>query len=122
VIGSCDDQDLNVRAQYNPKEIELSKQVSWKDEDAINGRTPKDDFDVVDIEYTGAAVRTKKSYERRPHLCVVAWGDRDSVSFRCVIESLVVKYTVFGDDGRLLRAVCNVKLKETRLRKQLRGR
>jgi hypothetical protein len=63
-----------------------------------------------------------KSHLARPHLCVVAWGDKDLVNFRCVIESLAVKYTMFGTDGRMLRAVCNVKLKEARYRKELRAR
>lgn len=155
-IGSVDDKDLTVRAQYNPKEIDLQKSVGWKEEDAIKGRAPKDELDVYDLEYTGMPARTMalellfdgyeenksiepnilalqqlmtpidehstKSQEARPHLCVVAWGDRDLVNFRCVIESLAVKYTMFGKDGRMLRAVCNVKLKEARYRKELRAR
>jgi len=49
---------------------------------------------------------------RRPPLCVVAWGDAGLPSFRCVIESLSTKYTMFGRDGTPLRATCTVKLKE----------
>jgi hypothetical protein len=51
---------------------------------------------------------------RRPHVCVVAWGNKEFPTFRCVIESIAVKYTMFGLDGRALRATCAVKLKETR--------
>jgi hypothetical protein len=50
---------------------------------------------------------------RRPHLCVVAWCNKEFPTFRCVIESIAVKYTMFGKDGRALRATCAVKLKET---------
>ena len=32
--------------------------------------------------------------------------------FRCVIESLSTKYTMFSDQGVPLRATCTVKLKE----------
>jgi hypothetical protein len=50
--------------------------------------------------------------KRRPHQCVVAWGGRGLPSFKCVIESLSTKYTVFSGDGEPLRATCTVKLKE----------
>jgi hypothetical protein len=33
-------------------------------------------------------------------------------TFKCVIESLSVKYTMFSDQGVPLRATCTVKLKE----------
>lgn len=49
---------------------------------------------------------------RRPHQCVVAWGGRGLPSFKCVIESLSTKYTMFSSDGKPLRASCTVKLKE----------
>ncbi|HEY4238227.1 MAG TPA: hypothetical protein VGM88_00345 [Kofleriaceae bacterium] len=49
--------------------------------------------------------------ERRPHRCVCSWGSTLE-DFRCVIESLSTKYTMFGDDGTPLRATCTVKLKE----------
>jgi hypothetical protein len=50
--------------------------------------------------------------QRRPHHCVVAWGDRGLPSFRCVIENLTTKYTMFDTNGTPLRATCTVKLKE----------
>jgi contractile injection system tube protein len=53
--------------------------------------------------------------ERRPHYCVVVWGE-DMPSFRCVIEGLAVKYSMFDTRGKPLRAICTVKLKEARLR------
>jgi len=49
---------------------------------------------------------------RRPALCVVSWGNRGVPSFRCVIEQLSTKYTMFASDGTPLRAVCTVKLLE----------
>lgn len=50
--------------------------------------------------------------KRRPHLCVVVWGQRGLPSFRCVIESISTKYTMFSSDGAPLRATVTVKLKE----------
>lgn len=50
--------------------------------------------------------------KRRPHRCVVTWGAGGMPSFRCVIESLSTKYTMFSSDGVPLRATCTVKLKE----------
>ena len=58
--------------------------------------------------------------ERRPHICLVAWpGQR---AFRGVIESMNVKYTMFTRDGVPVRAVCQLKMKEARLRSEIRNR
>lgn len=54
---------------------------------------------------------SKDENMRRPHLCVVKWG-ATVPSFRCVIESLSTKYTMFSAEGEPLRATCTVKLKE----------
>ena len=53
----------------------------------------------------------KDETRRRPHLCVVTWG-ATVPKFKCVIESLSTKYTMFSDKGAPLRATCTVKLKE----------
>jgi len=47
---------------------------------------------------------------KRPHKCMVVWGD--VVKMSCVIESLSVKYTMFSTEGKPLRATAIVKLKE----------
>ena len=52
-----------------------------------------------------------KEEMRRPHRCVAKWGQALD-SFRCVIESLSTKYTMFDETGKPLRATCTVKLKE----------
>jgi hypothetical protein len=51
-----------------------------------------------------------KDDERLPHQCVVTWPPIGK--FKCVIESLTTKYSMFGKDGTPLRATCTVKLKE----------
>jgi hypothetical protein len=61
-----------------------------------------------------ASVRTPGSTredEKRPHRCVVSWG-KVLPAFKCVIESLSTKYTMFDANGKPLRATCTVKLKE----------
>jgi hypothetical protein len=148
-IGSLDEPTLEVRAQYNPRELQLDKQVPWQTasnrdqrSDAQRQRDPKQD----DAELTSAAQRSltvellfdryemRQSVQpeidrleamstvremgssnedrRRPHHCVVAWGAAGIRPFRCVIEALSTKFTMFDDDGTPLRAVCSVKLKE----------
>jgi hypothetical protein len=53
--------------------------------------------------------------KRRPHHCVVSWGQRGLPKFECVIESLQTKYSMFSSDGEPLRATCTVKLKEAKI-------
>jgi phage protein U len=54
---------------------------------------------------------SSKEDQRRPHLCVATWGTTIK-GFKCVIESLSTKYTMFSAAGAPLRATCTVKLKE----------
>ena len=41
------------------------------------------------------------------------WGAGGIRPFRCVIDSLDIKYTMFDTNGIPLRAVANVKVRET---------
>jgi hypothetical protein len=56
---------------------------------------------------------TGKPKDRRPHYCLVVWGAGGIRPFRCVIESLDIKYTMFDTNGIPLRATATVKVKET---------
>lgn len=137
-IESSDD-NTRVKAQFNPKELQIDKTVPWQKVNQSNNENKQG----IHLEFTGAEGRTtsiellfddteggnnvasniKKlehmtsvfrpgdpdETKRRPHHCVVAWG---GVSFRCVIESLSTKYTMFDREGNPLRATCTVKLKE----------
>jgi hypothetical protein len=58
---------------------------------------------------------SSKEEKRRPHHCVVSWGQRGLPKFECVIESLSTKYSMFSSDGEPLRATCTVKLKEAKI-------
>jgi hypothetical protein len=69
----------------------------------------------IAILETLARVRKPDSSDekmRRPHHCVVSWGVAGMPTFKCVIENLSTKYSMFSSDGKPLRATCTVKLKE----------
>jgi hypothetical protein len=126
---------------FNPKELQVDKNVPWKVNPQANKSPEKGiqlEFSgaegrsmSIELLFDGyeqnlsvatqvanldrlASPRVKgstKEDERRPHLCVVAWGETIE-NFTCVIEGLSTKYTMFSDKGVPLRATCTVKLKE----------
>jgi len=140
-IGSVDGGVPDVVAKYNPKELQVDKNVPWK----VNPQANKSPEKGIQLEFSGAEGRSMSlellfdGYEenksvatsvkslndlasprkagstdenlRRPHLCLVTWG-KTVDKFTCVIESLSTKYTMFSAKGVPLRAVCTVKLKE----------
>jgi hypothetical protein len=139
-IASCD-TNIHVDAQYNPKELQIDLSVPWQKKSQANksnetgiqleftgaeGREMTLEL-LFDGYETGTSVADKiqtlntmasvmnpndaDETKRRPHLCVVTWGTAVP-KFKCVIESLSTKYTVFSDKGVPLRATCTVKLKE----------
>ncbi len=73
---------------------------------------------IVEMLETLTTVRDPESTNpemRRPHYCVVVFGDGIK-PLRVVITSLSVKYTMFGHDGTPLRAVCTLMLEEARIK------
>jgi Contractile injection system tube protein/Phage P2 GpU len=140
-IGSLDDGGLVATAQYNPKELQIQKNVPWQKHQKGNtdglqyeftgaeGRTMTLDMlfdgveedesiaDTVSILQTLAKVRDPTSSDpemRRPHHCVVVWGTvmGDDQRFQCVITQITAKYTMFSADGRPLRATVTLQLQE----------
>nr|HEX4317381.1 hypothetical protein [Kofleriaceae bacterium] len=151
-LGSVDESDLDIVAQYNPKELQIDRAIQWTaPNQANNANTSKPAATAakgIHLEYTGsegrslsiellfdgyedndpskvtgpiwnlealATVRDADSKDeglRRPHLCLISWGNQGLPVFRCVIESLSIKYTMFRGDGAPLRATATVKLKE----------
>ncbi len=140
-IGSLDDGGLVVTAQYNPKELQIQKNVPWQKHQKGNtdglqyeftgaeGRTMTLDMlfdgveedesiaDTVGMLETLAKVRDATSSDpemRRPHHCVVVWGTvmGDDQRFQCVITQITAKYTMFSADGRPLRATVTLQLQE----------
>ena len=140
-IGSLDDGGLVVTAQYNPKELQIAKNVPWQKHQKGNtdglqyeftgaeGRTMTLEMlfdgleedqsiaDTVGMLETLAKVRDPTSSDpemRRPHHCVVVWGTvmGDDQRFQCVITQITAKYTMFSSDGRPLRATVTLQLQE----------
>jgi hypothetical protein len=68
---------------------------------------------VRNLETLASVIRpgSMREDDRRPHRCIVVWGEVLD-GFKCVIESLSTKYTMFSESGEPLRATCTVKLKE----------
>ena len=79
-----------------------------------NGRKVDVAAKVKDLYQMASVMKpnSKDESERRPHHCVVSWGDRGMPKFQCVIEQISTKYSMFSTDGVPLRATCTVKLKE----------
>jgi hypothetical protein len=154
-IKSLDDH-TEVKAQFNPKELQIDRTVPWSPTGETNraNNQPTDSAKNnhgINLEFTGAQGRSlsvellfdgyetsadpgfhvdvleqvgklehlaaviepgaQQEDKRRPHHCVANWGG-SLRAFRCVIESLSTKYTMFDADGNPLRATCTVKLKE----------
>jgi Contractile injection system tube protein len=141
-IGSLDDKGLTVTAQYNPKELEVNRAVPWTKHtnksnesglqlefsgadgrgmslelffDGSEGDPTKVSLEIEKLEKL-CRVRvpgSTKDEEKRPHHCVVVFGTIYATDvFRCVIESMSTKYTMFNPLGVPIRATVNLKLKE----------
>jgi len=140
-IGSTDDS-TTVKAQYNPKELQVDKNVPWQKKNQANQANPTG----LHLEFTGAEGRTMSvellfdEYETKDGSVAQAVKDLNWMAsvlestskdenkrrphlclatwgstvkaFQCVIESLSTKYTMFSPEGAPLRATCTVKLKE----------
>jgi uncharacterized protein (DUF736 family) len=132
----------SVSAQYNPKELQIDKSVPWQKHNKANANGLQLEFTgaegrtmSVDLLFDGyeekesvqgkvatleklATVRQPNSSQdemRRPHHCVVTWGTvmgGGDNKFRCVIEQISTKYTMFSPEGVPLRATVTLKLKE----------
>ena len=132
---------ITVKAQYNPSALQVDFAVPWNVNPQSN-KAPQKGIQLeftgaqgrtMSLELTFDGYEENKSIapqiadlhkmasvkkagdpdenKRRPYMCVVTWGDTVQ-NFRCVIESLSTKYTMFSDKGVPLRATCTVKLKE----------
>lgn len=141
-IGSLDNPGLTVIAQYNPKELQVDRSVPWtKHTNKSNEQGLQLEFSGADGRSASlelffdeaeqpkgtvlAAIATleklatirvpgsTKDEEKRPHHCVLVFGTLyPEKAFKCVIESLSTKFTMFSAAGMPIRATVNVKLKE----------
>jgi len=144
-IGSLDNPDLAVETDYNPKEVALSRTVPWGPKQHVGGTELDPEFtgsqprsmdlelffDSVETGYPLQGIITNletmatpmdhtatNETKRRPHYCLVTWGQGERAAFppmRCVIESVTTRITMFARDGAPLRLVANIKVREARL-------
>jgi hypothetical protein len=56
-------------------------------------------------------MKSDAAWLRRPPLCVAIWGS-DARKFRCIVQTVATKITMFNAQGLPLRATCTVSLKE----------
>jgi len=140
-IASLDQGSVHIEAQYNPKDLQVDLQVPWQKHNQANKSNEQgihleftgaegremtvelffDGFEqkksiapqIATIHQLASVIKagSNKGDDRRPHRCVVNWGTT-AKNFRCVIESVSTKYTMFLEDGTPVRATCTVKLKE----------
>jgi hypothetical protein len=114
LAGHGDDQLEVEFTGAQPRTMDLEMLFDCYEPNPDDARTIEQ---LVDVIETLATVREPHgdAAHRRPHFCVVTWGDQGVKPLRCVIESVAVKYTMLDRLGKPLRAMCNLKVREARL-------
>jgi Contractile injection system tube protein len=141
-VDGGDSHAIEVSAQYNPKELSMQAAAKWAPTNgngkkasgssqalAWSGTDPQTMtvellFDgveenvsvrpLIDALIALTEPREMKSTDlwmRRPPLCVAIWGT-DPKKFRCIVQTVGTKITVFSKHGQPLRATCTVSLME----------
>jgi contractile injection system tube protein len=140
-IATIDGKAMDIAAQYNPNEMAFQSAATWNENASSHGG-PKASSKwleygssaartlTVELLFDGyeeglpvegwvaklesltqpVDLKTTRAALRRPQLCVAVWGQ--AKQFRCVVQSVATKLTKFLADGRPVRAVCTVTLKE----------
>lgn len=124
------DTNEDVPVLFNPKEYIIEKRTPWKEQDIIGLDAPAVEFTsgerkrlsmelFFDTSEEKSDVRehTEKieqlmlvnSDEHRPPLLMFTWG---KLKFKCVLEDLVQRFTMFLNDGTPVRAIVKVMFKE----------
>ncbi|NLH99227.1 MAG: peptidoglycan-binding protein [Chthonomonadales bacterium] len=134
-----EDTRETIECLFNPTEYTIAKANSWQPKPVVGKNVPKLDFTgggsrTLDLELffdvfekKGADVRTyidklwkltmideskkhPKTRRSRPPLCTFQWGG--NWSFKAAITNLSVRYTLFRDDGKPVRAIAHVTMQE----------
>ncbi|MCP4136615.1 MAG: LysM peptidoglycan-binding domain-containing protein [bacterium] len=124
------DSDDEIEVLFNPKEYIIEKKTPWKEHDVQGANAPGVEFTLgerkrlsmelffdTSDERTDVREHTDKieelmmvnAQEHRPPLLLFMWG---SLKFKCVLEDLVQRFTMFKNDGTPVRAILKVLFKE----------
>jgi hypothetical protein len=133
LIRCAEAPGVSVTAQFNPKELQVDKQVSWTNAQGPASENPEQEFKEPQSSSLQATLyfdtfETKgdvydqyvKNLEKmvtiepslgRPPLVTFTWG---SFTFQGVVESLSQKYTMFLPDGTRCRCEVGFKMKSSK--------
>lgn len=128
-ITNLDTSD-EISVMFNPKEYVIQKKTPWTEMNVFGMDSPPVQFTMgqrkrlsmelffdTSEEKTDVREHTEKietlmmvnAQEHRPPILRFAWGN---LSFECVLEDLVQRYTLFKNDGTPIRALLKVVFKE----------
>ena len=124
------DEGEDIEVMFNPKEYVMEKKTPWSEVNVFGMDSPPVQFsrgerkrlsmelffdtseEKTDVrEYTSKVEQLMlvNAQEHRPPILRFIWG---SLSFDCVMEDLVQRYTLFDNGGIPLRAILKVVFKE----------
>jgi hypothetical protein len=128
VIQSLESDKPPIQVYFNPKELSIDKAVPWltdaggtEEEPAVLfGGAAAKSLDVLlsldgnpDVRPFVESIEELARVDdklKRPPLLTFTWGRNNT--FKGVIESVSVKYTVFQPDGTAVRAEVNLGMRE----------
>jgi nucleoid-associated protein YgaU len=126
------DTATNIRALFNPKEYTISKTTSWATYDeqgkdfadahfTVGGRrelslelffdTYESKQNVKDYVKSIEKLMLIDVEQHRPPILLITWG-KNALNFKCVLEQMQQRYTMFLNDGTPVRAIINATFKE----------
>ncbi|MDY6968007.1 MAG: LysM peptidoglycan-binding domain-containing protein [Spirochaetota bacterium] len=124
------DKNEKIEVLFNPKEYIIEKKTPWREHDIQGLDSPAVEFTLgerkrlsmelffdTSEEKTDVREFTNKieelmlvnAEEHRPPLLLFSWG---KLQFKCVLEDLVQRFTMFMNDGTPIRAILKLLLKE----------
>jgi hypothetical protein len=125
------DDKGSIKVLFNPKEYVIEKTTSWKENETVGLDSPEVQFTIgqrkrLSMELFFDTSDEKKDVREhtdkiekimvvdkslhRPPLLLFSWG---KLKFKCVLEDLSSRFTMFLDDGTPIRAILKVLFKET---------
>ena len=129
IIKGMEGSKVSIEVQFNPKELQIDKSVSWTPKSA-HDENPTQEFKEPQSSslsctlYFDGYEAKQDVYKKyvstleqlvtmeqglgRPSLALFVWG---TLQFKGVVESLSQKYTMFLDDGTRVRCEVGFKMR-----------